>query len=138
MAAKFVLDACALLSFIYDEPGCDIVEKILEQSDNGDIELYMNKYNLLEVYYDIRRTKGFEIAENYYSLTLDSSVIIIDGIADDVFREAGRLKNQYKISLADAVALGQASVLSASILTSDHHEFDTVESNENIDFTWIR
>ena len=135
---KFVLDACALLSFIYNEPGCDVVQKALEQADSGSIKLYMNKLNLLEVFYDIRRSKGMDVAENYYSVVLDSSIYLIDGIADDVFREAGRLKTQYRMSLADAVALGQASALGASILTSDHHEFDTVEQNEGIKFTWIR
>ena len=29
---KFVLDACALLSFIYNEPGCDVVQKALGQT----------------------------------------------------------------------------------------------------------
>jgi len=135
---KFVLDACALLSFIYNEPGCDVVQKALEQADSGSIMLYINKLNLLEVFYDIRRSKGMDVAENYYSIVLDSSIHLIDGIADDVFREAARLKTQYKISLADAVALGQTSVLGAAIFTSDHHEFDAVEQKENIRFCWIR
>jgi len=135
---KFVLDACALLSFIYNEQGCDIVHNVLEQADAGQVELYMNKLNLLEAFYDIRRSKGIEVAENYYSIVLDSSICLVDGMADDVFREAARLKTEYKISLADAVALGQTSALDAIILTSDHHELDVVEQKEAIKFYWIR
>ena len=138
MVDRFILDACALLSFIYDEPGCNVVQTTLERADIGQIDLYMNKLNLLEVYYDICRSKGIDVAEDYYNMVLESSIFLIDGIADDVFREAGRLKTQYKMSLADSVALGQASVLGASILTSDHHEFDVIEQKENIAFCWIR
>jgi len=138
MVDKYVLDACALLSFLYNEPGCDIVQKKLAQADDAEINLYMHKLNLLEVYYDIRRSKSVEIAEDYYNRVLESSTVVVDSISDAVFREAGRLKTLYRMSLADAVALGLASVLGASILTADHHELDVVEQNEDIMFTWIR
>jgi len=54
------------------------------------------------------------------------------------YREARRLKIKYKMSVADSIALGEASILGASILTSDHREFDPVEQSETIKFTWIR
>ena len=67
-----------------------------------------------------------------------SSINVIDGLSDFVFHEAGRIKTLYKMSLADSIALGETSVLGATILTSDHHEFDIVEQNEKIKFAWIR
>jgi predicted nucleic acid-binding protein len=63
---------------------------------------------------------------------------IINGISDEVFREAGRIKSCYKISLADSIVLGEASANNLKIITSDHHEFNIIESNENINFCWIR
>ena len=65
-------------------------------------------------------------------------ITIINGISDNVFHEAGRIKTQYRMSLADSIALGETSMMGASILTTDHHEFDIVEKNENIKFTWLR
>ena len=138
MMPKYVLDACALLAFIYKESGCDIVKSALIQADNGNSEVYMNKLNLLEVYYNIVRTDGVQQADNFYAVVLKLPIIIINGLTDEVFRKAGYIKTQYKMSLADSVALGEASILDASILTSDHHEFDTIESQETIRFLWIR
>jgi len=138
MENKYVLDSCALLAYAYKEAGDDIVKSVLKQADEGAVLLYMNKINLFEVYYDIRRSESLEQAENFYSMVLISPIHIIDGISDAVFREAGRLKSQYRMSLADSIALGETSVLGASILTSDHHEFDEIEQNEEIEFSWIR
>jgi len=138
MANKYVLDSCALLAYIYDEIGANVVESVLEQADEGDVAIYMNKLNLFEAYYDIMRSRGFNQAESFYDMILMLPINIINGISDAVFREAGRIKLQYKMSLADSIALGETSVLEAAILTCDHHEFDPVENNESIKFTWIR
>jgi predicted nucleic acid-binding protein len=53
--------------------------------------------------------------------------------------EAGRIKSFYKISLADSIAIAEASVTGGVLLTCDHHEMDKVERRENnIKFRWIR
>lgn len=49
---KYVLDACALIAFFNDEEGAGKVEMILEQAENGEVELYLASINLFEVYYD--------------------------------------------------------------------------------------
>ena len=64
-------------------------------------------------------------------------VRIINGISGPVLRKAGLIKTQYRISLADSIALGEAYIIGATILTSDHYEFDIVEKNEDIKFLWI-
>jgi len=137
MATKYVLDACALFAFVNKEVGGDIVRDILSKDSNQAI-IYMNKLNLLEVFYGIRRAEGLAKAESLYSMVLRLPIIIIDGITDDVFLEASRIKSSHKMSLADSIALGEASVMEASLITSDHHEFDIIEKNEAIQFTWIR
>ena len=59
-------------------------------------------------------------------------------ITDKIFTEAGRLKASYKISFADSFALAQALVSGGEFLTADHHEFETIEEREPIQFHWIR
>jgi predicted nucleic acid-binding protein len=98
----------------------------------------MHKLNLLEVYYDTYRTIGKEQAEKLITEFLKQPVSINAEISDEIFDEAGRLKATYKISLADSVALAEAAVSGGALLSSDHHEFDMVEKNENIRFEWIR
>jgi predicted nucleic acid-binding protein len=116
---NYVLDACAIMAFIHDEPGADSFENILNMANTNEANVFIHKINLLEVYYDVLRYKGKQIA-------------------DELFFEAGRLKSNYKISLADSLAVACASVYYAELVTADHHELDVIESKENIKFFWIR
>ena len=134
----YVLDACAMLAVLSNEPGADVVEEIYEKADSGEVLLTMNKVNLLEVYYDLFRTYGKERADEVVNEIRRLPIQIIHEISDDVFAEAGRLKASYKISLADAIALAQTLVICGELLTADHHEFDPIEENEPIIFHWIR
>jgi PIN domain nuclease of toxin-antitoxin system len=52
--------------------------------------------------------------------------------------QTGKLKASYKMSLADAVVLAEASICDGTVLTADHHEMDVVEQNEKVNFKWIR
>jgi predicted nucleic acid-binding protein len=90
------------------------------------------------VYYDVYRSRGSAQAENMIAELRKRPVLINDIITDDTFAEAGRLKASYKISLANSIALAQAVVTSGELLTADHHEFDIIEENESITFSWIR
>ena len=138
MKDSYVLDACALLAMINNEPGADKVEAILRKALLGNVEVYMSKINVYEVYYGIYRANGQEMAEEVYSLIKKQPINIIDSFSDDVFMEAARLKVRYKMSLADSIALGESIVRKAELLSSDHHEFDVVEKEEGIKFYWIR
>ena len=136
--AKYILDACALLAFVYKESGADVVKSILNRADDGSAEVYMNKLNLFEVYYNIMRDEGSHHATVFYNMISKLPITVINGFSDEVFHEAACLKAKYKMSLADSIALGEAFVMSATILTSDHHEFDEVDKNEKVSFLWIR
>lgn len=55
MKQSFVLDACAIIAFLTEEAGSDIVQEYLIQAKSGKINLFMNSINLLEVYYGIEK-----------------------------------------------------------------------------------
>ena len=135
---KYVLDTCALVAFFNDENGADVVESILLKAINGECVVIMNKYNLLEAYYGYLRANDEAFAENILRVVEDSSVFISDVLTNDIFRQAGKLKASYKISLADSIVLAQALVDNAIIVTSDHHELDIIERDGAIEFLWIR
>ena len=135
---KYILDSCALLAHVYDETGADIVETLIDKASTGMITVYINKLNLYEAYYDVLRSVGLKEAEQLYKEIQISPIKIIDGISDHVFRKAALLKTRYRISLADSIALGESFAAGTRIVTSDHHEFDIIEENEDIDFLWIR
>ena len=137
MKEVFVLDACALVALLMKEKGWDIVADIYQQANNGNVLLYMNRINLLEVYYGFYRDRGKEYASNIITSVEESSVLINE-FDSSIFQEAGRLKAMYKISLADSIVVAQTIILNGSIITSDHHELRFIEGKENLHFTWIR
>jgi predicted nucleic acid-binding protein len=134
----YVLDACALVAGLNDEPGAEVTRDILNRAYIGEVQVVMHKLNLLEVYYDACRAHGKAHADKALAGLLTLPFDVHAEITDDIFKEAGRLKSTYKISIADAIALAETSVRGGKLLTSDHHEFDVIEAAENISFLWIR
>jgi len=132
---RYILDACALIAALTDEPGVEVIEPLFLRAD---AEIVMNRLNLLEVYYNIYRHAGAKAADEVLDEVGRSPIRVISEISGAVFKEAGRLKASYRVSLADAVALAEAKVSGGSLVTSDHHEFDPVQKAEDISFVWIR
>lgn len=69
---------------------------------------------------------------------MDYLLFIIDSISDDLLKKIGYFKTHYKISFADSFVLATAKIYNATVVTSDHHEFDAVEKDGEISFEWIR
>lgn len=134
----FILDACALIALFDDERGADKVEDIIQKAKRNECIVYMNKLNLLEIYYGVYRDDGKIKAEDTLIRALNLPLKVIDKLDDNVFREAGRFKAKYKISLADSIALAEAKVRDAILVTADHHEFDVIDKNGEVMFYWIR
>lgn len=131
----YLLDSCAVITASDFEEGYQVVQKIFDDKNS---KILMHKYNLLEAYYITLKRQGKKIADEIVSLLKLSDVKIIVEFDDNIFYEAARFKATYKVSLADAIALATAVKLDASLVTSDHHEFDIIEKTENIKFIWTR
>ena len=116
----YILDACATIALLHDEAGGDKVASTINEAYKGEATITMNKLNLLEVYYDVYRSRGKEQADLMLTELKKRPVLINSEISDEIFAEAGRLKASYKISLADSIALAEASVSNAVLLTADH------------------
>ena len=138
MSKPYVLDACALVAFLRKEAGWEHIKTVLMCAHDRTHTVQMHAFNLLEVYYDMHRSIGKEKADNELRMIRNLPIIINANLSDDIFVEAGRLKANYKISLADSIALAQTKAIDGILLTSDHHEFDVIESKEPIQFLWIR
>jgi predicted nucleic acid-binding protein len=136
--SKYILDACALIAVLNGEKGAESVRDIIDLAADGSTEIYMSIVNLLEVYYGVLREYDKNTAENLLTQVDSSPIVVVDTIYGDLFREAGRLKSSYKMSLADSFAVAQAIVLSGALVTSDHHEFEAVAKSETVVFEWFR
>lgn len=138
MQNSYVLDACALIAYFKKEEGWELVSDLIEQASFGKLRLTMSRYNLLEVYYGFYRDNGKDRAKGILQDTYVLPIEIVENLGNAVFLEAGRLKATYRISLADSVALGIASVSRIPLVTSDHHEFSAIEHSEDIAIHWYR
>jgi len=133
----YVLDACALLTFLNNEPGSDIVDNLLANAIDDKNAVYMNIVNLIEVHYANIRSLGADMAAIILDTILDTSIQVVSVFSDTLFQQSSRLKAAYKCSLADAIGLATAIELSCQFVTSDHHELEAVAENESIPFLWL-
>ena len=65
-------------------------------------------------------------------------IILIYKMDNNFIKHAGFYKVNYKISFADCFVLALATIKKASIISSDHHEFDDIEKSASLQFKWIR
>ncbi len=116
-----VFDACALVAFIRDESGADLVESLLNDPSS---ECHVHAINLLEVYYQMIRMTDEATAGRVVDDLLSLGLTVGEDLDRAFSRSVGRLKARGKISLADCFCISLAIRLGGRVVTSDHHEFD--------------
>lgn len=130
----YVLDSCALVAFFQSEVGGEKLREIFKNRSNN---VLMHAINLGEVYYDtLRRSQqnADELLEYVFKLPIN----LIWDIDEQLIKTAGHFKVNYKMSYADSFVLATAHIHKGSVVSTDHHEFDTVEQNTNLEFFWLR
>jgi predicted nucleic acid-binding protein len=136
---NYLLDACAVLAFLNDELGADVVNELLDRAKRREITLSMNAVNLIEVYYDRIRVVGTEDADAAIMEIYNTfPVSIIGTLNQSIVREAAHFKATGKISFADSVLVATARSTGATVVTCDHAELTPIEQQEHIPFLWIR
>ncbi|GHU92315.1 hypothetical protein FACS189479_00860 [Spirochaetia bacterium] len=137
MSVKYLIDACAFITFLDGEDGADKVAELIGKANSSEAEVYISCIQLLEIYYDRGRAKNWDYAESVFKSLTNSAVKIIYTFSPEVLRYAGRLKVIHSISLADSIACAAAKELGAVVVTSDHAELEPVEQYEPISFLWL-
>ena len=122
--ANYVLDSYALLAFFRDEPGADIVEKLLNEAAEDKHELYITAVNAGEVYYISYRKDGAAKADLAWEALKKFPLHVID--VDLHFSlAAAKIKAGNKLSYADAFAAALTIQKKATLITGDD-EFDSL------------
>jgi len=132
----FVFDACAVIAFLKDEPGAEVVEKLLQEPKHRCLILAISA---CEVYYDLCRRGNTEDAESLESLLAEYDLELLEGLPSDLWKTAGKLKAEWRrVSLADCFALALALRENGTLVTSDHHELDPIAKAEVCPLRFIR
>ena len=130
-----VLDACAAIALLRRELGEAVVWAHL--SDPKAI-CFAHAINLCEIYYDFYRDTGESAAESAIDDLKALGVVERNDFDEAFWKEAGKLKAQGKISLADCLAVTLTNRVGGTLLTSDHHELDAIAAAGICSITFIR
>jgi PIN domain nuclease of toxin-antitoxin system len=131
-----VLDACAMIAYLRDEPGGDLVESYLLDKSNP---CMAHAINLCEVYYDFLRAKDESTAQAAIVDLSSMGLITREDMDAQFWQEAGKYKATIKkVSLADCFAMALANRMQADLVTSDHHEFDPIAASGLCSIKFIR
>jgi len=135
----YVLDACAMIAYLRSEPGANAVETaLIEAILDPATECFAHAVNLCEVYYDFYRAGGEPAASGALTDLQDVGVIERNDFDQTFWQDAGRLKAQGKVSLADCFALVLTNSVGGALLTSDHHELDRIAALGTHNIAFIR
>jgi len=130
----YILDACALIAFLRDEDGADIVESTLIDQD-----CVAHAINLCEVYYDCLRREDKNLADELLDEFWEVGLVRREDIDEEFWKSVGRIKADIgKVSLADSFAIALAQRMDGTVLTSDHHEFDRIADESVCNVKFIR
>jgi predicted nucleic acid-binding protein len=138
MAPVFVLDSSALLAFLYGERGHAQVQELLMKAALSRVTVRLHRLHLGEVYYVFYRKGGERVAETMLDDVGQLPVVVEDRVSPALMREAGRIKASYRLSYADAFAVGLARIRKGTLVSADRHEFAPIESAAEIAITWVR
>jgi predicted nucleic acid-binding protein len=131
---SYLFDAFPILCWLQQESGCDMVENLLNQADNGDITVSMNMINLGEVYYRTCRISSLKKAEDIIT-KLKLLPIGYISVSDHMIMEAAKIKGKYPVSYADAFAIATAIQNRATVVTADP-EYEAV--SKLVKILWLK
>lgn len=132
------LDAYAILCWLQDEPGADIVDQHLSEGDRDKANRCPTSViNLGEVFYRIGKTRGLAQAEEFWD-DVHSGLIPLQvvEVTRNRVRKAAALKARYAIAYADAFAIQLAQERGLPLVTGDP-EIKAVEEQESLDIVWL-
>jgi len=132
MATK-VLDSYAVLAFLEDEPGADLVRELILKAEENDLKLLISVVNLGEVWYTLARTNSAEKADQVIREIEGLAIEIVD-VEWPLTRQAAAFKAKGKIAYADCFAAALAKSRKAELITGDK-EFEILDGEIKVE--WI-
>lgn len=131
----YVLDASAIIAWLRNEPGADVVDTAIRDVAS---QCLAHAINLCEVYYDAHRNAGEVHAEAVITDLAAVGVIERNDFDQTFWKDVGKLKAGGGISLADCIAVMLTNRVGGTLLTSDHGEMDSVAAAGICSITFIR
>ena len=131
MTETYVFDTEAIIAYLYDEPGRDVVEKFLTEIRDGSVDGLIAETNAAELFYLIARAEGDDDGPTQDSFrTADRDVRALQrwriALQRADWRLAGEIKADGHISLADAHAVALAAETDGTLIAGGDDDFDSL------------
>lgn len=120
----YLLDTSALLTLRDDEQGANQVDKILLESNNGQIKVYASFITLMEIYYRVWKDEGEVEGRLAYEQCTSLPIVWVDETRE-LLELAVKIKATHPLSLADAW-IAATAILKHAILVHKDPEFENV------------
>jgi predicted nucleic acid-binding protein len=131
----YVLDSTAMITFLTNEPGAEVIEDILTEPN---AVCLAHAINLCEIWYQAFRMGGESAADQTINILTSIGIALRSDFDQPFWREAGKLKGTHRMSLADALGLALTLRVGGEFITSDHHELDPVAAAGLVPITFFR
>ena len=106
---QYVLDANALLRFIINADGAEMVEKVLKEATASETRVVMSVVNWGEVYYTMARRIGLAKTDQLLTETLEKTHLWLIQVDQENIAKVARLKAQnHDVPYADCFAAALA------------------------------
>ena len=130
-----ILDACAVIAYLRNEEGTDIVGNALMSE-----KCYIHAINICEVYKDcLSRGEDRSEADQLLDDLFSAGLTVCEDMDSEFWKDAAELKaSTRRISYADCIGLRLTNRLKGIFLTSDHHELDPLAKNDIYPIKFIR
>ena len=98
------------MALFEDEPGAEIVQKLLERAKKGEIVIFASFVSFAEIFYITLREKGEEEAKRRIKLMNTLAMTRVES-SQELGLIAGKLKATQRVSFADTWIAGTAIFL---------------------------
>jgi len=126
----YVLDTSAWLTLIEDEAGSDAVQQILEQTQAGEVVVFVSFMSFMEVYYITLQERDEGEARERVNLIAALPVLRMES-TESLNILAAELKAMHRLSVADAWIAALAKEREATLVHKDP-EFKQVEGEIDV------
>ena len=121
------LDTNIFMNVLREESGTESSAILLEQIKSGNVIGVASTLVLAEIATLFYREGDFEGGKRAIELLEDFPNLMRVDLTSDVVDSCAKLKVKYKLSLADAIILNAALVLSADVFVTKDTDFDSVD-----------
>ena len=115
VAATHCLDACAVIAYLWNETGAEVLKELIERPTTF---LAIHVCNLGEVFYDFFRDDGLTAAQTAWTNTLALPLLLCRDVDDAFMQRVGVMKVEERISFAECFC---PSAGRATAYPADHY-----------------